>query len=104
MNTSNTSKIRRAEGGFALITNVLLIALMGGLGIGLIIEATTETATNANFRGSMQAYYAAKAGLEEARARIPFYRSSHITLPATVSSVVYLVHDASVQPTTAGNA
>lgn len=93
-----------SNSGFALIMNVLLIALVGGLAATLIIEASSETTINANFRGSVQAYYAAKSGLEEARARIPVVSSSPMTLPTTLTQAIYLVRNSSVQPTTSGNA
>src|SRR3990172_4443339 len=85
--------------GSALIMNVFLVMVVGGLGAALLFQATSETRSNANFRTAVQAFYAAKSGLEEARARIPVLSSNPLTLPSTVSSVVYITHDSGVAPT-----
>ncbi|MBI4460683.1 MAG: pilus assembly PilX N-terminal domain-containing protein [Acidobacteria bacterium] len=89
---------RPGEKGSALILNLLLTAVIGALGGTLLIQALTETRTNANFRGSLQAFYAAKSGLEEARARVPVLSANPIALPAAVGDVIYIVKDADVHP------
>ncbi|MBI4464352.1 MAG: hypothetical protein HY647_06570 [Acidobacteria bacterium] len=89
---------RCVETGSALILNLLLTVVIGGLGAALLIQATTETRTNANFRGSVGAFYAAKSGLEEARARIPTLSTNPLTLPAAVGNVLYLIPSVNVAP------
>lgn len=89
--------------GSALILNVFLVMVVGGLGAALLFQATSETRSNANFRTAVQAFYAAKSGLEEARARIPVLSSNPLTLPSTVSSVIYITHDSGVAPTNSSN-
>ena len=89
---------KRAEGGSALITNLLLTVVIGGLGAALLIQATVETRTNANYRGSLQAFYAAKSGLEESRARIPALSTNPLALPAAVGNVLYIIQSAGVAP------
>jgi Tfp pilus assembly protein PilX len=49
------------------------LVLLTGLGLGLMQMTDTETGINSNFRAEMQAYYASKAGLEEARERLRQY-------------------------------
>ena len=92
---------KHAETGSALIMNVLLTVVVGGLGAALLIQATTETRTNANYRGSLQAFYAAKSGLEEARARIPALSTNPLALPAAVGNVVYIVQNDNMAPASA---
>lgn len=104
MSERRNPRKKQAAAGSALIMNLLLTVVIGGLGAALLIQATTETRTNANFRGSLQAFYAAKSGLEEARARIPSLSPNPITLPTAVGNTVYVVHDANVFPASTTNA
>ncbi len=61
---------RAAERGVALLIAVFALLLISGVAISLIVMAGTESAINANYRGSTQAFYAGQAGLEEARGRL----------------------------------
>src|SRR5581483_9416708 len=76
--------------GFALVFAVLMTLVVAGLGTALILDATTEARSSSNFRTSAQAFYVARSGLEEARARVPFFSPTAITLPTAVNSVVYI--------------
>src|SRR5713226_3730523 len=59
-----------SERGVALLIAVFALLLISGVAISLIVMSGTESAINANYRGSTQAFYAAHAGLEEARGRL----------------------------------
>ncbi|HKC69987.1 MAG TPA: pilus assembly PilX N-terminal domain-containing protein, partial [Terriglobales bacterium] len=56
----------------ALIIVLFALMLLTGIGLGLMYMTTTETGIDSNFRGEQQAYYASKAGLEEARDRLRY--------------------------------
>ncbi len=58
------------ERGVAMFMAVFALMLLTAIAAGFVFMANTETSINANYRTSQQAYFAAKAGLEEARARI----------------------------------
>ena len=74
--------------------------------------SNTETVVNANYREEQIAYFAAKAGIEEARARLMASDPNPITLPLTAPTaaggVIYLVNNAgvanAVQPWSSTNA
>lgn len=60
----------KRERGIALIVVLFALMLLTGIGLGLMYMTTTETEIDSNFRSEQQAYYASKAGLEEARDRL----------------------------------
>src|SRR5579864_2792668 len=91
------------ERGIALIVVLFALMLLTAVGLGLMYMTTTETGIDSNFRSEQQAYYASKAGLEEARDRLRFAAPGNITftngwaLPTTApaantGSVVYIVN------------
>lgn len=61
---------RRSEAGVALLIAMFAILLVSLAAISLLLSAGTETALAGNYRSSASAYYAASAGLEEARGRL----------------------------------
>ena len=61
---------RNSERGIALISVMFALLLLTGLAMGLMYMAETETSINYNYRSSQQAYFGAKAGLEEVRVRL----------------------------------
>src|SRR5258708_7356801 len=60
----------RQERGVALIAVMLALLLITAIAAGIIILTNTETATSTNFKDEQRAYFAAKAGIEEARDRM----------------------------------
>jgi hypothetical protein len=56
--------------GIALLIAIFILLLIGVVAIALIVSSGTETALAGNYRSSTGVYYAAVAGLEEARARL----------------------------------
>ena len=60
------------ERGMALIVVLFALMLLTAIGLGLMYMTTTETGIDSNFRGEQTAYYASKAGLEEARDRLRY--------------------------------
>src|SRR5436305_2220447 len=58
------------ERGIALFMAIFALMLLSAIAAGFMYLANTETAVNANYRSGQQAYFAARAGLQEARLRI----------------------------------
>jgi hypothetical protein len=103
---------KRHDHGIALLLCVFSLLLLTGIAMGLMYMADTETRVDDNFRSSVQSYYGARAGVEEARDRMRTSAPSPITLPtqmpSTTGGVVYLVNTAGgadvVQPWNSANA
>ncbi len=70
MEARRTIRKRRKETGIALLIAIFILLLIGVVAIALIVSSSTETALAGNYRSSTGVYYAAVAGLEEARARL----------------------------------
>ncbi|MGA2095576.1 MAG: hypothetical protein ABSH39_04700 [Candidatus Acidiferrum sp.] len=78
---------RRAQQGIALLIAIFVLLLISVVAIALLVSSGTETALGANYRSSSTVYYAALAGLEEARGRMlsknPNYFGPAIVPPGT---------------------
>jgi hypothetical protein len=61
---------RRSQDGIALLIAIFVLLLISVVAIALLVSSGTETALGANYRTSSSVYYAALAGLEEARGRL----------------------------------
>src|SRR5258708_29504742 len=70
MNRQTTIRARRPEKGIALLISIFVLLLISVVAIALIVSSGTETALAGNYRSSTGVYYAALAGLEEARGRL----------------------------------
>lgn len=86
------------EAGVALLTAILALMALSGIGAALVYLTNTETQINYNYRNEQVAYFAARAGIEEARDRM---LAGTITLPANASQVVYLLNPAGPNDTVA---
>ena len=60
----------KSEEGIALIISIFVLMLISVVAIALIVSSGTESALAGNYRSSTGVYYAAMAGLEEARAAL----------------------------------
>jgi len=99
----------RSERGVALLISLFALVLISGVAAALIVMSGNETAIAENYRSSTQAFYAAYAGLEEARGRLrPAHPNSIAALVAplggtmAVTDVLYILNPApgeTVQPT-----
>jgi Tfp pilus assembly protein PilX len=78
-------KKNRKETGVALIAVMLTLLLITAMAAAIIILANTETNTSANFKDEQRAFFAAKAGIEEARDRLV---TSYVTTGAITSGYV----------------
>ncbi len=70
MNTRNIVRTRRREAGIALLISIFILLLISVVAIALVVSSGTESALAGNYRSSTGVYYAALAGLEEARGRL----------------------------------
>lgn len=70
MKVNRPSQRRKRETGIALLIAIFILLLIGVVAIALIVSSGTESALAGNYRSSTGVYYAAAAGLEEARARL----------------------------------
>jgi hypothetical protein len=75
---------RQDERGMALVLALIALLIVTSIGLSMMYSADTETAINGNYRDAQTAYYASKAGLEEARDRMrPTATNSINATPAT---------------------
>jgi hypothetical protein len=78
---------RRSQAGVALLIAIFVLLLISVTAIALIISSGTETALAGNYRSSASTYYAALAGIEEARGRLlpsnPDYLGAFVAPPGT---------------------
>ncbi len=89
---------RQRERGVALIAALLSLMLLSAIALGMMYSANMETDININYRDSLKAEYAARAGIEEVRARMKLATGATgaITLPtvmpASGAGVVYVLN------------
>src|SRR5438876_680674 len=61
---------RNSEQGVALLMVLMIVILLTAIGAALIFMSNVESTVNLNYRAEQQAYYAARAGVEEVRDRM----------------------------------
>src|ERR1700676_2240679 len=91
---------KQTERGIALVMALIALLIVTSIGLSMMFMADTETIINSNYRDEQTAYYASKAGLEEARDRMRSNSGSGITisaslptaLPGAVSGVLYILN------------
>jgi hypothetical protein len=85
-----TGKYRgRAERGAALVIAIFTLMLISVVATAMILMAGSETAMKGNYKSSMQAFYDAKAGLEEGRGRLWANHPNSITNPNSATNCVF---------------
>jgi len=82
-----TTRNRRPEAGVALLISIFILLLISVVAIALIVASGTESSLAGNYRSATGVYYAALAGLEEARGRLSTNNVSSFksTAPANFS-------------------
>jgi hypothetical protein len=91
---------RRSEDGIALLIAIFVLLLISVVAIALLVSSGTETALGANYRTSSTVYYAAIAGLEEARGRLlppltknpTYFGAADIPTPFPLGQTVYVIN------------
>jgi Tfp pilus assembly protein PilX len=79
---THTSRYRASLGnekGMVLVVGLLLIVVLLILGTTAVITSTTDMKISANYKTGNQAFYAAEAGIEEARGRLKLNAADPIT-------------------------
>jgi Tfp pilus assembly protein PilX len=66
----STTRNRRREAGIALLISIFILLLISVVAIALIVASGTESSLAGNYRSATGVYYAALAGVEEARGRL----------------------------------
>jgi len=85
----------QAQRGAALLIAIFALLLVSVVAIALIVSSGTDTALASNYRTSTSAYYAAIAGVEEARGRLLPSNPNYLPLPASpmpLTQVVYIIN------------
>lgn len=94
------NNFRHPERGMALVLSLLALLLISAVGLGLIYMSNTETSINSNYKDTQTAFFAMRAGLEEARDRLRSNATFPLTLPSTfppaAGSIVYITNPAGV--------
>ncbi len=90
-------KARQSERGVALILVLLTLLLLSAIGLGMMYMSDTETAVNSNYRDTQVAFFAMRAGLEEARDRmrtssIAYLSNLPTTMPGQPGSILYITN------------
>jgi Tfp pilus assembly protein PilX len=82
------TKPGNSEQGFALIIALLTLLLISAALMGMFIMSNTETNVSANFRDEQTAYFASKAGIEEARDRMRSTAPNTLSIKTTLGSAL----------------
>jgi hypothetical protein len=96
-------RTKRTQAGIALLISIFILLLISVVAIALIVSSGTESALAGNYRSSTGVYYAAMAGLEEARTRLlpknpNYFRTTSpgflpsVGTPLAVGSPVYVIN------------
>jgi hypothetical protein len=95
----NGPRRRRSQAGVALLIAIFVLLLIGVTAIALILSSGAESALAGNYRSSASVYYAALAGIEEARGRLlpsnPDYLGpvmAPLGTPLPLGKVVYILN------------
>jgi hypothetical protein len=88
---------RRSQDGIALLIAIFVLLLISVVAIALLVSSGTETALGANYRTSSSVYYAALAGLEEARGRLlprnpNYFGNSVVPSNLALGQTVYVIN------------
>jgi hypothetical protein len=91
------------QSGMALLLVLLIIVSLTAFSLSLVLFTQSEIRLSSTIAAQSQAYYAAVAGLEEARARLnPTVADAIVIRPQQINQVLYLLNSSSqdpVQPT-----
>jgi type II secretory pathway pseudopilin PulG len=104
------AKLLRGEAGIALLVALAVILILSGLALSMVSLTTSQTQLAKTMENQTKVYYAALAGVEEARGRLDPAAPDALSpssLPTAVNQVVYLVNGTTqdpVQPTNTASA
>src|SRR5947209_7651198 len=99
MREAKEMKMNSNERGIAMMIALFALLLLSVVGLGMMYSTNMETSINGNYRDKQVAFYAALAGLQEARDRIQPSTGdipAPTALPSTsFQNVIYVLSDAS---------
>ena len=106
---------KQNERGVALLLALFALVIITSIGLSMMYLSDSETTVNMNFRDEQTAYYAAHAGLQEARDRMRTNAGTGITIdsslpaaqPGAANGVLYILNPTgseTVAPWTTTNA
>src|SRR5437016_2604479 len=93
-------KDQKQQRGIAMMVVLFALLLLSVVGLGMMYSTNMETSINGNYRDKQTAFYAALAGLQEARERIrtsgqTYAITAPTALPSTAgANVIYIVSNA----------
>lgn len=79
MNTKKSPQPLNNQGGAVLVTAILIMSVLVLLGATAVMTTSTDLKISGNYKTSEMAFYAAEAGIEEARARFRANAANPIT-------------------------
>lgn len=101
---------KRSEKGIALLMAIFVLMLISVVALSMLLSSGTESSIAGNYRLATQTFYAAYAGMEEARGRMwaknPNAFGALLPSPMSVGTALYILNPAAgetVAPTTASN-
>src|SRR3954463_8945566 len=100
----NELSLRKSDGerGIAMLIVLFALLLLTVIGLGMMYSTNMETSINYNYRDKQVAFYAALAGLQEARDRIQPATHNIIAptaLPtAAAANIIYILGNSTVVP------
>jgi hypothetical protein len=110
MRNKTENRKNNRERGVALLFVLFTLLLISAIAVSLVFMTNTETSVNSNYRLERVSSFAAKAGMEEVRDRMPILSTNAqlpVTVPPLAGSVLYVLNEGgapgTVQPWTAGN-
>ena len=95
-------KDQKQQRGIAMMVVLFALLLLSVVGLGMMYSTNMETSINGNYRDKQTAFYAALAGLQEARERIrtsgqTYAITAPTALPSTAgANVIYIVSNISI--------
>src|SRR5437870_8461357 len=96
------NSLNRNERGIAMLVVLFSVLLLSVIGLGMMYSTNMETSINTNYRDKQVAFYAALAGLQEARDRIQPATGdipAPTALPSTsFQNIIYVLANSNVKP------
>ncbi len=91
----------RGQPGVAILLVLVVLTILSGLAVSLVLLTDSQSRLTNTVQTQAQVYYAALAGLEEARGRLNPSAPDAISttsLPTTTTGVLYLVNSSTLDP------
>ena len=110
MNGKSITRLK-SQRGIAMMVALLALLLLAAIGMGLMFMADTENSVNNNYRDSQKAYFAARAGAEQARLLLAadantkgkaFGLDGHMPSSVLNTGMIYLMNPTSGEAIVAG--